>query len=50
MDSDVGDLTMVEERIFVIDIEDDELERVAAGGGQPITWAYCTAIWYGCPV
>ena len=50
MDSNAGDVTILAEDIFAIDMEDDELERLAANGGQAVTWAYCTAIWYGCPV
>jgi len=50
MERDTGDRTILfEDDAFVIDIEDGDLERAAAGDGrQAITWAYCTSGWYGC--
>jgi len=49
MDRDIDDFTIVEEGIFVIDIQDDQLERLSGSGERAVTWGYCTAIWYGCP-
>jgi hypothetical protein len=37
-----------EEAILTFDVSDDALERAGGTGGQIVTLAYCTHVWYYC--
>jgi hypothetical protein len=49
MERNIADHIESDELILSAEISDELLERIAGcGGGQAITWAYCTHAWYNC--